>query len=333
MLAPGSRRKFLSDWSRSGLWLSMGLGNALPALSAEPAWPTKPIKLLVIAAPGGLPDIVARTLGQQLQRNLGQAVVVENRAGAGGNIATDAVAKAMPDGHTLLITGNNHAVNPVLIPNPGFDYEKDLMPVAMLAESNMVLVSSNAFAAKNIQELIALAKSKPGGVSFAISPIGTPNHLGGELLMKLADIDLNIIPYKGIGAAMPDLLSGQVDLAISSLPAVLPLIKAGKLKAISVSRSFRSPLAPEIPTSAEMGLRGFEVNAWICLMSTGGTPDFIVQRLSKEVRIAFATPSVQQQLLQQGIEPMVSTPEELSTFIRAESQKWTAVLKTAKLKN
>ncbi|MSQ73519.1 MAG: tripartite tricarboxylate transporter substrate binding protein [Betaproteobacteria bacterium] len=296
-------------------------------------WPARPVRIIVITPPGGIPDSAARLLAVPLSKAIGQPVVVENRPGAGGNIATDAVAKALPDGHTLLLTGNNHAVNPVLIPNPGFDYQKDLSSVSMMAEANMVLVASQSFAPNNLTELIALAKQKPGTIAVAISPIGTPNHLGPELLAKMANIDINLILYKGIFQSLPDLISGQVQLAVAAVPSILPQVRAGKLKALAVTRGQRSPLAPEIPTAAESGLPGFEVNAWVCLMATGGTPPAVIRRINAEVRKAMGLPEVRESMVKQGLEPWTSTPEELDSYIKAEAQKWSEVLKTAKIKS
>ena len=301
-----------------------------PAISQD--WPRRPVKIIVIASPGGFPDIAARTVANQLTGALGQPVVVENRAGGGGNIATDAVAKAAPDGHTLLLTGNNHAVNPTLLPNPGFDYEKDLAPITMVAEANMVLVGSPALQANNITELIALSKRTPKSMSIATSAIGTPNHLGAELLIAMTKIDFVVVPYKGIGPAIPDLVSGQVQVSIAALTAMLPLIKSGKLKALAVTRPKRSEFAPEIPTAAESGLPGFDVNAWVCIMVTGGTPQPVIQRLNSEIRKIMANPEIKEAFNKQGTEPWTTTPEELSSYIKAEAAKWADVLKNAKMR-
>jgi tripartite-type tricarboxylate transporter receptor subunit TctC len=305
--------------------------NAVEAFSQE--WPVRPVRIIVITPPGGIPDSSARLLAGPLSKAIGQPVLVENRPGGGGNIATDAVAKAAPDGHTLLLSGGNHAVNPVLIPNPGFDYEKDIASVSMMAEANMVLVASQSFAPNNLTELIALAKQKPGAIAMGISPIGTPNHLGAELLAKMANIDINLITYKGIGQSLPDLISGQVQLAVAAVPSVLPHVRAGKLKALAVTRAQRSSLAPEIPTAGESGLPGFEVNAWVCLMVTGGTPMPVIRKINAEVRKAMALPEVRESMIKQGLEPWTTTPEELDAYIKAEALKWSAVLKTAKVKS
>ncbi len=306
------------------------------ALFGAPAgaqdWPQRPVKILVMAAPGGLPDMVARVVAKHLTVSLGQPVVVENRPGAGGNIAALAVAKAAPDGHMLLLTGNNQAVNPTLLPNPGFDYDRDLTPVSMVAEANMLLVATPSLPVKNITELVALAKRQPNAIQVAISPIGTPNHLGAELLTQMAGIELGIIPYTGIGVATPDLLAGRVHLAISAIPSVHPHVVAGTLKALAVTRKARSPFAPDVPTAGESGLPGFDLNAWVCIMATGGTPAPIVQRLNEEIRKIMALPEVRESFAKQGADPSTMSPAELGAYIKAESVKWAGVLKNAKVK-
>src|SRR3954469_13163302 len=192
--------------------VALALCSQSRAQSQAQDWPQRPLKIMVIAAPGGLPDLMARLVAKHLTESLGQPVVVENRPGAGGNMAALAVAKAAPDGYTLLLTGNNHAVNPTLIPDAGFDYQRDLAPVTMVAEANMVLVAHPSLPANNVGELVALAKQKAGSIAMAMSPIGTPNHLGAELLAQMAGIDLNFVVYPGIGPAMPDLLAGRTHI-------------------------------------------------------------------------------------------------------------------------
>jgi tripartite-type tricarboxylate transporter receptor subunit TctC len=310
-------------------------GAALCAtLTSSPAqdWPQRPLRIMVIAAPGGLPDVMARLVAKHLAEALGQPVTVENRPGAGGNMAALAVAKAAPDGYTLLLTGNNHAVNPTLIPDAGFDYENDLAPVTMVAETNMLLVAHPSLGVSNVAELVALAKQKPNTISAAISPIGTPNHLGAELLGQRAGIDLTLVPYPGIGPATPDLLAGRVQIAISAMSSMYPHVAAGSLKALAVTRPVRSPLAPAIPTVSESGIPGFDVNAWICLMTTGGTPAPIVARLNAEVTKAMALPEVRDSFAKQGLEPSTMSPAELGAYIKSESVKWAGVLKNAKVK-
>ena len=305
---------------------------AAGASAVAQEWPQRPLKIMVIAAPGGLPDVMARLVAKHLTEALGQPVVVENRPGAGGNMAALAVAKAAPDGYTLLLTGNNHAVNPTLIPDAGFDYERDLAPITMVAEANMLLVAHPSLGVSNVAELVAQSKQKPNSVAVAISPIGTPNHLGAELLAQRAGIEMTFVPYPGIGPATPDLLAGRVQVAISAMSSMFPHVTSGALKALAVTRPVRSPLAPAIPTVAESGIPGYDVNAWICLMTTGGTPAPVVARINAEVRKAMALPEVRDSFMKQGLEASTMSPDELGAYIKAESVKWAEVLKNAKVK-
>lgn len=302
------------------------------AAHAQQDWPQRPIRILVVAAAGGLPDIGARTVAGPLSKIFGQPVVVENRAGGAGNIASEAVVKSPPDGYTLLATGVNQAANQILIPNPGFDYDKDLAPVAMVGEANMVLVATPSLAANNVQELIALARQKPGAVAMAVSVFGSPNHVGAELMAEMANIDFNFIIYKGIGATMPDLMAGNVHLGISSLPAALGPVKGGRLKALAVTRLKRAAQLPDVATVDEQGLKGFDINSWIALYATGGTPQPIVDRLNVEIRNVLKQPEVQATLANQGMEPSFMTPVELRDYVRNEVKKLGPVLKNPRLK-
>jgi len=312
--------------------LCCGVMLAAGAAASAQDWPQRPLRIMVIAAPGGLPDAMARLVAKHLTTALGQPVVVENRPGAGGNMAAAAVAKAAPDGNTLLLTGTNHATNPTLIPDAGFDYEHDLAPVTMVAEANMLLVAHPSLPATNVGELVALARQKPNAIAIAISPIGTPNHLGAELLAQMAHIDLTIVPYPGIGPAMPDLLAGRTQIAISAISSMLPHVNAGALKALAVTRRVRSPYLPNVPTVSESGLPGFDLNAWVCLMTTGGTPAPVIARLNAEVRAMMALPEVRDSFAKQGLEASTMSPEELGDYIKSESVKWANVLKNAKVK-
>jgi tripartite-type tricarboxylate transporter receptor subunit TctC len=314
-----------------GAWLMCGVVLAAGAPAGAQDWPTRPLRIMVIAAPGGLPDAMARLVAKHLTTALGQPVVVENRPGAGGNMAAAAVAKAAPDGYTLLLSGTNHAVNPTLIPDAGFDYERDLAAVTMVAQGNMFLVAHPSLPANNVAELIALAKQKPSSIAIAISPIGTPNHLGAELLAQKAGVELTFVPYPGIGPATPDLLAGRVQIAISAMSSMHPHVTAGTLKALAVTRPVRSPFAPGVPTVSESGLPGFDVNAWVCLMATGGTPASIIARLNAEVRKMMDLPEVREAFARQGLEPSTMSPDELRAYIKTESEKWANVLQNAKV--
>jgi tripartite-type tricarboxylate transporter receptor subunit TctC len=299
------------------------------ALAQE--WPTRPLRILVVAAAGGLPDLAARNIANALQRTLGQPVVVENRGGGAGNIASEAVAKAAPDGYTLLATGVNQAVNQVLFPKAGFDYNKDLTPVAMIGEANMFLLASPKLPVKNVAEAVALARAKPGAISMAVSVLGSPNHVGAELFGSMAGVELNFIPYKGVGATFPDLMAGNVDLAIAALPSAIGMVRGGKLRALAVTRMSRATQVPEIPTVNESGIPGFEINSWVALMITGGTPPAIIERIGTEARKALASQEVKAALESQGMESSQMTPAQVGDYIRAEVTKWTPVLKTARM--
>lgn len=310
------------------------LGNLACAAHAASAqnWPgTKPLRFEVNAAAGGLIDFVPRELSDYLAASIGVPVVVEDRPGAGGNIGAGFVAKAEPDGHTLLVTGSNQAVNPTLLPNPGFDYERDLAPVSMVVRAKMLLVAAPAFSAKNITDVIAIAKQKPKSVSIAISPIGTPNHLGAEMLAQYGKIDLIFVPYDGIAKSMPDLMANRVDLAVGAISSTLPLVRSGALKALAVLSPQRSSLAPDIPTSAEAGLPGLQIDAWICIMATGGTPAPIVARLDQEIAKVLMLPQVKNAFNKQGVEDFHMGPQQLGQYLHSEATRFSGLLKHSRV--
>jgi tripartite-type tricarboxylate transporter receptor subunit TctC len=310
--------------------LVLGLVSAGAALAQE--WPQRQIRIVVITTPGGFPDFTARTLADQLTGILGQQVVVENRPGGGGNIAAAAVANAAPDGYTLLLTGNNHATNVTLVPNPGFDYVKSFAPVSLLAKSNMLLVASPEFKANSVKEVVELAKARPGSVSMAVTQLGTPGHLGAEYLLQATDTDMLLVLYNGMGPALPDLLQGRVDLALSALPAVRSHIESGKLKALAVTRTERSSLLPQLPTIAQAGVPGFDVAGWVCLMAPAGTPPAVVARLNAAIREALAKPEVKVAFDKLALDITPTSPEELAKFMDSETKQWAQVLSKAKLK-
>jgi tripartite-type tricarboxylate transporter receptor subunit TctC len=312
--------------------LLAGLLCAAWAQSGPPDWPgTKPIRFEVIAAAGGLADIVPRTLSNSLAASIGVPVLVENRPGAGGNVAASVVVRAEPDGHALLVTGSNLAVNPTLLPNPGFNYERDLAPVSMVVKSKLLLVASPAFPANSITDVIALAKQKPKSVSMAISPVGTPNHLAAEMLSQFGDVDLNFVPYNGIGQALPDLIAGRVDIGGGAISVLLPQVRRGALKALAVMSAQRYPLAPDIPTAAEAGMAGLQVDGWICVMTTGGTPERIVGRLDAEIAKALALPEIRDTFAKQGVEIAHMGPNQLGEFLRAEAVRYNKLLKNSRI--
>lgn len=307
-------------------------GSALAASAAE-NWPgTKPLKFEGGSAPGGIIDIVPREMSNYLSAALGVPVVVESRPGAGGNIAAAFVAKSEPDGHTLLVTGSNQAVNPTLLPNPGFDYHRDLAPVSMAVIAKMLLVAAPAFPAKTITDVVNIAKQKPKSVSIAIAPIGTANHLGAEMLAQYGDIDLTVVPYDAAPQALPDLMTNRVDLEVANISWALPQIRNGTLKALAVLSPERSPLAPAIPTAAEAGMPNLLIDAWICIMTTGGTPTPIITRLDAEIAKVLALPEVRNAFAKQGIEVLHMGPDELGKFLDSEAARFSNLLKHSRVK-
>jgi tripartite-type tricarboxylate transporter receptor subunit TctC len=310
-----------------------GLVCAAQAASAVQNWPgTKPLKFEVTAAAGGLIDFVPRELSDYLAASVGVPVVVEDRPGAGGNIAAALVARAEPDGHMLLVTGSNQAVNPTLLPNPGFDYERDLAPVSMLVASKLLLVASPSFPAKNITDLVKIARQKPKSVSIAISAIGTPNHLAAEMLAQFGDIDLTFVPYDSVAQAIPDLIAGRVDLTVAALSSLLPQVRTGALKALALTSPQRSSLAPEIPTAAEAGMPELQIDGWICVLTTGGTPAPIVARLDLEIAKVLALPEVRDAFAKQGVETFHLNPNQLGAFLQAEAARFSGLLKHSRVR-
>jgi tripartite-type tricarboxylate transporter receptor subunit TctC len=306
---------------------------ATQAASEAPTWPgTTPLRFEVIGAPGGLVDFAPRELSNYLSASIGVPVVVENRPGAGGNIAAGVVAKAEPDGHTLLVTSTNQAVNPTLLPNPGFDYGRDLVPVSMVVASKLLLVASPTFPAKDIADVIKIAKQKPKSVSIATPAIGTPNYLAAEMLVQYGNVDLIIVPYDVVTKAVPDVMANRVDLAVGSISALLPQVRSGALKALAVISPQRSPLAPEIPTSAEAGLPELQIVNWICIMGTGGTPAPIIARLDEEIAKALALPEVRDAFAKQGVETFHLNPQQLDKFLQSEAARFNSLLEHSRVK-
>jgi tripartite-type tricarboxylate transporter receptor subunit TctC len=316
--------------------LLAGLVALAPTLASTWAtaqgWPSgKPLRFETTSAAGGMTDLIPRLLSNYLSASLGVPVVVENRPGAGGNIAAAIVARAEPDGHVLLSTGTNQAVNPTLLPQPGFNYERDFVPVSMVVSAKMMLVAAPTFPANDIADVIALARQKPKSVAIAISPIGTPNHLAAEMLAQYGDIDLTFVPYDGITQAIPDLTANRVDIAAASMATLMPLVRSGALKPLAVLSPQRSPLAPEVPTAAEAGLAALQLDGWLCFMGTGGTPAPIVARLDEAIGNALAVPEVRDILAKQGIEVFHLNPQQLGTFLLAEATRFGDLLRHSRV--
>ena len=307
---------------------ALGLLLALNANAAE-MYPTKPIRLITPAPPGGATDIMARSLAQKLSEALGQQVVVDNRGGGGTIIATHLTARAVPDGHTLLLANAAFGTNPALVKDLPYDTLRDFAPVTLIADSPLVFVAHPSLNVGSIKELIAAAKARPGQINYGSSTPGTGGHLSVEMLKWMAGIDLVHIPYKGAGPAVTALLAGEVPLMCTSPLPTLPHIKSGKLKALAMTGRTRSRALPEVPTVAESGLTGFQSSLWYALMAPAGTPAAVIQRLNREVARIVRLPAVSEQLLAQGAEAVGNRPPELGAFLRTEIERWKKVVKEA----
>lgn len=297
--------------------------------SAQSAYPDKPIRLIVPQAAGGPSDVLGRTLAQKLSDSLGKNVIVDNKPGAGGNIGTDTLAKSKPDGYMMLITiVGILAINETLYKTLPFNVVKDLDGVSMIASSPMVLVANPAFAPNTIAELVTLAKSRPPmSIPYGSSGTGSPLHIGGELINAKAGIKLSHIPYKGAAPALTDLLGGQVPLAIVGLPAAMPHIKSGKLKAIAVFSKSRSKLAPNIPTFVESGYPEIETELVYGVFVPAGTPKPIVNLLNQKIGDAMNTKDIKEKMLNDGFDVVTSTPNELNEYLKNEIQKWQPIVR------
>jgi tripartite-type tricarboxylate transporter receptor subunit TctC len=307
---------------------TMFAATAAGAFAAD--YPTKPIRLVVPFSAAGTTDFLARAIAQKLGQNMGTTVIVDNRPGAGGNIGSDLVAKADPDGYTLLLgTVGTHAINASLYKKMPYDTVKDFAPITLVASVPNIVVVHPSVPAKSIKELLALAKSKPGQLSFASSGNGSSIHLSGELFKSMAGVDMLHVPYKGSGPAVSDLIGGQVNLMFDNMPSSLPHVKAGRLRAIAVTSAKRSPAMPDLPTIAESGVPGYDAVAWFGVLAPAGTPPAIVKKLNAEIVKVLKSPDVAARLAGQGAEPVSNTPEEFSAYIKTEMVKWAKVIKAS----
>jgi tripartite-type tricarboxylate transporter receptor subunit TctC len=302
---------------------------AVQAQSVASAYPTKPIRFVVPFPPGGPLDIMARGIGQKLTESWGQPVVVDNRPGAGGSLGAELVAKAPGDGYTLLMGAvSTHAINPHLYARIGYDPFKDFVPVALVAEVPNILVVNPSVPANSVQELVALAKAKPGYLNFGSGSTGSTGHLAGELFKSLAGVDMVHIPYKGGAPAMQDLLGGQVQLMFDNLANSLPQVKAGKLRALAVTTSTRSAAMPDLPTVNEAGVKGFDLSTWFGVFVPAGTPPDIVAKLNAGIVAALDSRELTERLSAMGaVPPKNNTPASFAAFVRAENAKYAKVVK------
>ncbi len=312
------------------LWLLVVAGPA-GAQDAK-GYPSRPIRFIVPYPPAGGTDIVARILAEPLAAVLGQPIIIDNRGGAAGNLGTDLVAKAAPDGYTILFTLSSHTINPELYERLPFDVEKDFVAISLAALIPQILVANPAVPANNVRELIALAKAEPGKLNYASVGIGSPGHIAGELFKLKTGIDMVHVPYKGGGPAVSDTLSGQVQLLFVSLPAALQHVRAGRLKALAVTSDQRSQAAPDVPTIAESGVPDCIVNSWYGALAPAGTPPAIVAKLQAAMAQVLARPEVKAKLFEQGAEAMASTSAEFERRIRTELKQWDYVIRAAKIK-
>lgn len=317
-----------------GLSLGLSLCAALLPLPAHAQdYPNKPIRIVVPVAPGGIADYYSRVIGVKLQEAWGQPVVIENRAGGGGNIGADVVAKSAPDGYTLVMGFiGSHAVNPFLFTKMPYDPQRDFTPVAMVIEAEGLLAVHPSVPVNTVAELIALARAQPGKLAYASGGIGTSSHLAGELFKSMTNTFIVHIPYRGNAPALSDLIGGQTQMQFATLPTVIPHVRAGKLRGIAVIGATRSAAAPQLPTIAEAGVPGFAVNNWIGLFAPAGTPPEIVRRLNTEVMRIMQSPEIVQRMEFEGERHTPNTPEQFGQFVRDETTKWAKVIKDAGIK-
>jgi tripartite-type tricarboxylate transporter receptor subunit TctC len=302
---------------------------AMPVTAAAQRYPEKSIRFIAPYAPGGATDLLTRTLAQKLTESLGQTVVPDNRPGAGGNVGAEIAAKSAPDGYTILLAPvSPMAINVSLYGKKlPFNPEKDFAPITLVAKVPLVIVVNLNVPAKTMQEFIALAKSRPGKMTYGSSGNGSSNHMTGAMLMSAAQLDMVHVPYKGGGPGMVALLGGEIDMMVAQIPSSRQLHMAGKVRALAISGAKRSAAMPDIPTMIEAGLPGFEATSWYCVVAPAGTPKAIIDRLNTEIVKALNTPEMRQRLADDGAEVESSTPAELARFVHAEIPKWARAVK------
>ena len=307
----------------------LAAGACACALAQAQTYPTKPITIVVPASPGGAIDLAARLIGQKLSDTWGQSVVIDNKAGATGIIGTDLIAKAPPDGHTLVLVASSHAINPSMVKKLPYDTLKSFEPVVLTHVVPLMLVVSPSVPAKSVSELIAYGKANPGKLSFASSGAGGAPHFSGELFKSMAGLDMVHIPYKGSTLAHPDLIGGRVSLMFDTVAAINVQVKAGTVRPLAVTTAKRASVAPTVPTMAEAGMQGYETSTWGGLLAPAATPKAVVAKLNAEVNRILALPDVRQRLQDAGIEPGGGTPQQFNEFLVVEMAKWGKVARDA----
>ena len=310
----------------------LGFAFALVAgvTHAQGDWPNHPIRMIVPYPPGGGTDVVARIVNEKLSQELGQPIVIDNKGGAGGSVGTEIASKAAPDGYTILLTLSSHTINPKLFPKLGYDVERDFIPISLAASIPQILVANPSVPATNMQELLAWMKANAGKVNYASVGVGSPAHIAGELLKLKSGVQMTHVPYKGGGPAMTDVIAGQVQLAIVSMPAALQFVKAGRVKALAVASAKRSASAPDVPTIAEGGL-DVVVESWYGVLVPAKTPAPIVAKLNAAMVRVLAMPDVKEKLFAQGAEAVSNSPAEFEAIIKDELGKWEYVIREAKI--
>ena len=299
--------------------------TTLPAKADD--YPSRPVRIIVPFGAGGPTDVYARAIAEELRKSMHQTFVMENRPGAGTTIGTEVVAKSPPDGYTLLMVSGTQTVNETLYPHKQYQLMRDLVPIAPLIDTDLVLVVHPSVPAKNLGELLALARAKPGTINYGSSGPGSNYHMAGELLKNLADIDIVHVPYKGSTGARNDILSGQIQMLFDSVPTMAPMIKAGLVRALGTSGKTRSSTLPDVPTIAEAGVPGFNATLWVGFMAPAGTPQQIVDRLNSEITKILTRPDIKETWEKTGATPIVMTQPEFKTFMDAQIAKWADVIK------
>ena len=305
-----------------------------PAAASVPArqYPMKPIRFIVPFAPGGTTDIVARFIGQKLSDDLGQPLIIDNRGGAGGTIGTDMLAIALPDGYTIMLNHVGLAYNVSLYQRLPYDTLKDLAPVSLVGTTPNVLVINTGFKVRSVKELVELARAKPDQVSYGSGGVGSSGHLAVEMLQQVAKAKFLHIPYKGAGPALTDTVSGQVQFMITTMPAVVNHVKSGRLRALAVSGTKRSPAMPDLPTVIENGVPGYDYTTWYGVLAPAGLPKPVAARLLQAVHGAVGSPDLRERLTQNGMEPEVNTPERFAALIKSDIGKWNKIIRAAGIK-
>ena len=309
----------------------VGAAAIAAPVMAQQNYPAKTVRMILPFAPGGPSDIIGRTLAGKLTEQLGQPVVVDNRAGAGGNLGMELGAKAPADGYTITLTSPTMAISPSLYKKLPFDPQKDFAPISMVANIPNIMVVHLSVPAKTLKEFIQLARTSPGKLNFGSSGAGSTTHLSSEILSSLAGLKMVHVPYKGQGLALVGLLSGQVDMMILAVPSVLPMIQSNKVRAIAALSAKRLATVPQVPTTGESGVNNFEVSVWFGMLAPAATPRDIVNRLNQELAKALASPDIRERFASGGIEPLTSTPEQFAAFARAEAVRYAKVIKDANI--